>query len=267
MLRHVSIAGVKVTTASCAELTQAMVADCLARAQAGYPTPPRLVFDANGQGISMAARDSRYRSALDRADIIHADGGFIVTASRWLAGARIAERSATTDLIHDFADAAATSGLSFYLFGGTEEVNARCAERLLQLYPQLRIVGRRNGYFEARQTDEIVEEINNASPSLLWIGLGKPQEQIFAAENAGRIRAGWAITCGGCFDYIAGNYQRAPIWMQRANLEWLFRAFTEKRLFWRYLVTSPHALWLTLTRTENSIYGSASERVGMDHHA
>ena len=208
----------------------------------------------------MAGRNRRYRAALDRADLIHADGGFVVTASRWLAGAEIAERSATTDLVHDFAEAAAANGLSFYLFGGTEEVNARCAERLHGLYPRLRIAGRRNGYFDGRRTDEIIDKINEVSPDLLWIGLGKPQEQIFAAENAHRIRAGWVISCGGCFDFIAGNYRRAPLWMQRANLEWLFRAFTERRLFWRYLVTSPHAIWLTLTRTDGSIYGSASER-------
>ena len=243
-----------------------MVADCRARSETGNSSPPRLVFDANGQAISMAARDGRYRAALDRADLIHADGGFIVTASRWLAGARIAERSATTDLIHDFAEAVAANGLSFYLFGGTEEVNARCADGLRALYPGLRIAGRRNGYFDMRQTDEIIAEINKASPNLLWIGLGKPQEQLFAAENAQRIRAGWAITCGGCFDFIAGNYRRAPMWMQRANLEWLFRAFTERRLFWRYLVTSPHAIWLTLTRTDRRTYDSASERIGMDHH-
>lgn len=265
-MRHVGIAGIRVATASRAELTEAMVADCLARSETGNSNPPRLVFDANGHAISMAALNNRYRAALDRADLIHADGGFIVTASRWLAGAKIAERSATTDLIHDFAEAAAANGLSFYLFGGTEAVNARCADRLRQLYPRLRIAGRRNGYFNVRQTDEILDEINEVSPALLWIGLGKPQEQIFAIENAQRIRAGWLVTCGGCFDYIAGNYRRAPLWMQRANLEWLFRAFTEKRLFWRYLVTSPHAIWLMLTRADSGIYSDASERVGMDHH-
>lgn len=243
-----------------------MVADCLARARAGRPAPPRLVFDSNGQGISMAARNRRYRAALDRADIIHADGGFIVTASRWLAGARIAERSATTDLIHDFAKAASAQGLSFYLLGATEEVNAACARRLAELYPDLRLAGRRNGYFHGRETDAVIEAVNQAAPDLLWIGLGKPLEQQFAAENVQRLRAGWVVTCGGCFDYVAGNYQRAPAWMQRANIEWLFRAFTERRLFWRYLVTSPHALWLTVMGINRATYDSASEGIGMNHH-
>ena len=260
MLPHVRIAGVKVATASRVELSEAMVADCNAWAKVGKRVRPRLVFDANGHGISLAARDIRYRSALEHADIIHADGGFIVTASRWLAGEKIAERSATTDLIHDFAAAAALNDLSFYLLGGTEEVNSGCARRLQELYPGLRIAGRRNGYFGVGQLGDVIEVINEAAPDLLWIGLGKPREQVIVAENADRICAGWAITCGGCFDYIAGNYSRAPMWMRRLNLEWLYRAFTEKRLFWRYLVTSPHAIWLTLTRVDRRIYGSASER-------
>jgi exopolysaccharide biosynthesis WecB/TagA/CpsF family protein len=249
---------VKVATASRAELTEVMVADCLARVDAGHPTPPRLIFDANGQGISMAARDSRYRAALNRADIIHADGGFIVTASRWLAGDRIAERSATTDLIHDFATAAVANDLSFFLLGGPEDVNARCAKQLAELYPQLRLVGRRNGYFDVRQTDAVIEAINQASPDLLFIGLGKPLEQRFAAENAHRLRVGWAITCGGCFHYLSGDLRRAPVWMRRANLEWLFLAFKDRRRFWRYVTTSPHAVWLTLTRSNRNIYPSAS---------
>lgn len=254
MLTHVSIAGVKVATASRAELTAAMVADCLARRKARHPGPPRLVFDANGQAISMSARNSSYRAALDRADIIHADGGFIVTASRWLAGARIAGRSATTDLIHDFAAAAAANDLSFYLLGGPESVNAACAKRLRELYPQLRIAGRHGGYFDPKETNRVIQDINEAAPDLLWIGLGKPREQLFATEFADQLRVGWAVTCGGGFNYVSGDYRRAPKWMRRNNLEWLFRAFSEKRLFWRYLVTSPHALWLTLGRADRRVY-------------
>lgn len=215
----------------------------------------------------MAARDSGYRAALDRADIIHADGGFIVTLSRWLAGARIAERSATTDLIHDFAAAAVDNDLSFYLLGGPEEINAGCANQLAKLYPKLRLVGRQNGYFDVRRIDAVIDAINEASPDLLWIGLGKPLEQQFAAENAHRLRAGWAVTCGGCFHYLSGDLRRAPRWVGRANLEWLFLAFKDRRRFWRYLVTSPHAIWLTLTRTNYSIYDTASERIGMDKNS
>src|SRR6185437_14268298 len=103
--------------------------------------------DLLAQTVALAATDRSFREALDEADIVHADGQPIVLASRWLTGTPIPERSATTDFIHDAAQAAEHHGLRFYLLGGTEEVNARCAEILQRRYPRLAIAGRRNGYF------------------------------------------------------------------------------------------------------------------------
>ena len=92
-----------------------IVADCLERRAAGKKEPPTLLFDSNGQGISMAARNPSFAKALDTADVVHADGGWIVLASRLLAGAAIPDRSATTDMIHDFAAAGLEQGLSHFL--------------------------------------------------------------------------------------------------------------------------------------------------------
>jgi exopolysaccharide biosynthesis WecB/TagA/CpsF family protein len=238
------------TTASRREIVDAIVAGCLQRRAGGEDPPARLLFDANGHGISLAARDPAYRRALDQADMVHADGGFLVSLSRSIAGAAIAERSATTDLIHDVAAAGLREGLSHYLLGATEEVNARCAERLREVYPGIVIAGRRHGYFEPNEEPGVVESINAARPDVLWIGLGKPREQLFAVRNRERLQAGWAISCGGCFNYITGDYRRAPRWMQDRNLEWLFRAVTTPRLIWRYAMTSPHAIWLALSRVD-----------------
>jgi len=248
---HVSIGGVRIAVASRAELATEMVTDCLHRRTSGGP--PRLVFDANGHALSLAARDARFHAALEEADLVHADGGFLIPASRRLAGAAIPERSATTDLLHDFAEAGLEYGLTHYLLGASEEANKACAERLQALYPDLRIAGRRNGYFAASEEEEVVEAINTAAPDLLWIGLGKPLEQLFAARNRNGLRAGWAITCGGCFNYVTGAYRRAPRVMQQFHLEWLFRAATTPSLLWRYATTSPHALLLTLARIDRTV--------------
>ncbi len=241
-LPHVTLGGQRIATASRAALVDALSADCRLSDHA-----TRLVFDANGHGISLRATDGTFRADMDAADVVHADGGFLVTISRWLAPRRIAERSATTDLIHDIARRAERDGLSFYLLGGSEAVNAACAVELRRLYPGLVIAGRRNGYFTADEEAGVVEAINAARPDILWVGLGKPHEQRFCVRNRDRLRATWTITCGGCFNYITGHYRRAPLWMQRANLEWLHRMATRPRqLLWRYLVTTPHALWLVV---------------------
>lgn len=227
--------------------------DLVARARADLAAGqgPVLVFDINGHALSLAETDPSYRRAIAAADLIHADGGFLVTLSRLLPGPEIPERSATTDMIDDFAADFATTGHSFYLLGGTEEVNRRAAEILSARYPGLRIVGRRNGYFTAAEEAGVIAEINAARPDVLWVGLGKPKEQQWCATHARDLQAGWVVTCGGCFNFVTGDYVRAPLWMQRANLEWLHRLATNPRkLLRRYLVTTPHALWIALRRPQ-----------------
>jgi N-acetylglucosaminyldiphosphoundecaprenol N-acetyl-beta-D-mannosaminyltransferase len=243
----VHIGGFSIATASRDELARAMVLDCLAARNAASGQRARVIVDANGHALSLRQTDAAYRAAVDQADVVHADGGFLITVSRLRSNTPIAERSATTDLIHDCAHKAAQHGLSFYLLGGTEEVNARCAAKLVDKYPGLTIVGRRNGYFAKREEDDVVDDINAARPDVLWVGIGKPKEQIFAIKHRSRLKAGWVITCGGCFNYITGQYKRAPEWMQRTNLEWLHRMGTNPRhLFWRYVSTCPRALYLAM---------------------
>jgi N-acetylglucosaminyldiphosphoundecaprenol N-acetyl-beta-D-mannosaminyltransferase len=250
MIEHVVMGGVRIATASRDELAALVVDDSLARH--GSDEPPRLLFDANGHGLSLAASDADFRHALEAADVVHADGGFLVSLSRRMAGAPIAERSATTDMIHDLAVAGARSGITHFLLGATEGVNARCVERLAQLYPQMEIVGRHHGFFDGEER-KVIEAINRANPDVLWVGLGKPREQEFALANRNMLKARWIITCGGCFNYITGDYRRAPQWMQDKNLEWLFRAVTSPRLLWRYATTTPHALWLVFTRRNKRV--------------
>lgn len=249
-LEHIKIADQWVATSSRAELVEAARKDCEFARLHGR-VGPRLVFDCNGQAISLAKTDPEFKGALDKAHLIHADGEFVVKASKFFAARAIAERSATTDMIHDIAAMAVRNDLSFYLLGGTEEVNALCAERLNNMYPQLRIVGRRNGYFRGVES-EVLADIANARPDILWVGLGKPYEQRFCIDFADRLDAVWVITCGGCFNFITGHYSRAPKLMQKLGLEWLHRAAKEpKRLAWRYITTSPHAVFEVITNFSN----------------
>ena len=240
----VTLGGHRIAAASRADLAAAMAADCRgARTGANWP---RLVFDVNGQGVSLYHSDPVFRAAVDAADLIHADGGFLVGLSRFGRGRRLPERTATTDLIHDCARVAEAEGLRFYLLGGEEDVNAGAARELQRLYPRLVIAGRRHGFFSPDDELEIIAEINRTKADVLFVGLGKPKEQVFSIKWRPLLTCGWIVTCGGCYNYITGAYARAPQLMQRLGFEWLFRAFTSRRLFWRYLTTNPHALWVTL---------------------
>lgn len=230
-------------------LAQVMLQDCMeARA---VRRSPKLVFASNGHAIALAAQDEDFRRTFEQADIIHADGQAAVFASR-LTSTPIPERSATTDFIHDAAKVGAMHGLRFFLLGATEEANAEAARILEQTYPGLKIVGRRHGYFSRDEEEEICDEINLTMPDVIWVGLSVPLEYEFAVRNKERLKAGWLVTCGGCYNFITGAYRRAPRWMQVVGLEWLFRLIKEpKRLFWRYAVTNPLAIFLLLTRTSS----------------
>ncbi len=251
-IKHVIVGGVKTACLSSSELVAIMIEDCKAHQRSKLPST--LVFDTNGHALSLAATSASFKEYLHQADIIHADGGVIVTATNRLTDGHIGSRSATTDFIHHAAEAAAKNKLSFYLFGGTEEVNSACAIKLQETYPGLKIAGRRNGYFTEQDEAEICADINRSQADIVWVGLGKPKEQKFCVDHRNDIKASWLISCGGCYNYITNDYPRAPLWMQNNGLEWLFRMCTDPRkLFLRYLTTNPHALYLLATKTQKTI--------------
>ncbi|MEM8656664.1 MAG: WecB/TagA/CpsF family glycosyltransferase [Pseudomonadota bacterium] len=243
---HKPVGGVPVALASEADMLQMMAQDCAARAR-GELNRAVTVFDCNGQAISLFQTDLDFAESLKSADIVHADGQFVVWMSRLSRGMAVPERTATTDYFHSAAKHAAEKGLSFYLLGGTEEVNSQCADRLLELYPDLKIAGRRDGFFPPEDEAKVIDEVNASGADIVWVGLGKPREQAFCARHHASFSAGWVITCGGCFNFVTGHYARAPQWMQRSGLEWLHRMFTgPKYLIGRYAFTIPHAIWLVL---------------------
>jgi exopolysaccharide biosynthesis WecB/TagA/CpsF family protein len=162
----------------------------------------------------------------------------------------IPERSATTDFIFDAAAEAAEAGLSFYLLGGSEEINARCSAILKARYPGLHIAGRRHGYFSPDEEEAVCEDINRSGADVVWTGLSVPLEYEFATRNKHRLNVAWIVTCGGCFNFVTGAYRRAPLFLQKSGFEWLFRLMLEpRRLFLRYLVTNPIALAMLLMKT------------------
>jgi N-acetylglucosaminyldiphosphoundecaprenol N-acetyl-beta-D-mannosaminyltransferase len=245
---EVTVGGIKTACVTREQLAALMVEDCLIARR--VKQAPKLVFASNGHAIALVATDKNFRAHFEAADIVHADGQPVVMASRLLARMPVPERSATTDFIHDAARAAQAHGLRIFLLGATEQINAQCAEILRFTYPDLQIVGRRNGYFKRADEAAVCDEINRSGADVVFVGLGVPLEYAFCTRNKNRLNAGWVVTCGGCYNFVTGAYKRAPDWMQKFSLEWLYRLAREpKRLFWRYAVTNPLAIFFMVTRT------------------
>jgi exopolysaccharide biosynthesis WecB/TagA/CpsF family protein len=242
-----SIGGLQTIVATRAQLAERMVSDCL-RSRALPSTLPKLVFSSNGQGLSLMHRSAAFRSAMNAAEIVHADGMSVVAASRVSGKHPLPERIATTDFFHDAAQAAVKHDLRFFFLGSNASQNARAVAAAQSMHPGLKIAGWQHGYFHPDETESVCRRIRDAGTDVLWLGLGKPKQEFWALQYRKHLRGvGWIKTCGGLFAFLAGDVRRAPRWVQKSGLEWGYRMMQEPgRLGGRYLFTNLHAAWILM---------------------
>lgn len=236
-----------------AVLSMAETAELMLTAAEGRPRPnlPLFLTSANGEVLSRFARDRDFARIMAQADLVNADGQPMVVASRFIGTHALPERVATTDLFHSVAEGAIRRNLTFYLFGSSEAENQRAVENVRRRHPGIRIVGHSHGYLHGEALRDKVREIDALRPDILWLALGVPREQLFVYEFSPLlIHVGMIKTSGGLFNFLSGSRTRAPHWMQRWSLEWLWRIKEEpSRLFWRYVTTNPHAIFLMIAHS------------------
>lgn len=239
------VAGLPISASTLAGAARDMVDYCASPSRRAEPV---VSTSANGQVLSMCAASPRTKALFAAADVIHCDGQPLVMLSRFRGSRRLPERVATTDLYPAVAALAAERGTTFYLLGASASVNAEAVARSRAAYPGLKIVGASHGYLSPAAEAAVVAEIAALKPDVLWVALGVPREQEFCERHRTALAGvGIVKTSGGLFDFLAGAKRRAPAALQRSGLEWLFRlALEPRRLFLRYLVTSPHALVVML---------------------
>lgn len=204
----------------------------------------QLIYTLNALTLLLAYEDPAYAEVLARADVTLADGIGAVWAVRRLTGRRV-ERVTGVDLIGDLCRLCTVEGQSVFLLGGRPGVAERAAEKLRKSHPGLRIAGARDGFWRPEEEDEMIRAVNRAGADLLLVGLGQPRQEQFLDRQREQLAARLAMGVGGSFDVIAGNLRRAPLWMRRSGLEWLFRLGLEPwriRRVWRL----PGFVWRVL---------------------
>src|SRR5262245_12643511 len=141
------------------------------------------------------------------------------------------------------------TGEKIYLYGSTPATLDLLVAQLKRWYPRLDIAGMHSPPFRPatpREDAEIVARINQSGAGVVFISLGCPKQELWMAEHRGRIGA-VMIGVGAAFDYHAGTVKRAPVWMQRSGLEWVYRVMSEPRRLWRrYLVTNSLFIYYVL---------------------
>ena len=201
---------------------------------------------ANVHMLVEAHNNDSFRSDINKAEVITADGKPLTWALRLLYGIK-QDRVAGMDLLPDLLKQAVANQLSVYFYGGTETLLEKTRKYMSVHYPDLKIAGMTSPPFRdmtATEEEEAVKEINNSGARMVFVILGCPKQEKWMARMKKRINA-VMIGVGGALPVMLGIQKRAPKWMQNAGLEWLFRLCQEpRRLFKRYAYTNTLFIWL-----------------------
>lgn len=190
-------------------------------------------------------RDALLRDSLLECDIIVADGQSVVWASRLLRRP-LPERVAGCDLFEALLGVAEKDERSVFLLGAKPEVLYLLQVKLAARFPQLRIVGARDGYFRDDEQGAIAHQIRESRADMLFLGITSPKKEIFLGRYANELDVPILHGVGGSFDVLAGVTKRAPLRWQKLGLEWGYRTLQEPRRMWkRYLTTNTRFILLT----------------------
>lgn len=193
------------------------------------------VVTANAEIIMMCQQDKEYNNIVsEQADLVLPDGAGAVWAGRYL-GNDVPERVAGFDLYNQLLKLSADKGYKAYFFGGAPGVAEAAKNKAEELYPGVQIVGCRNGYFTEAEEENIIKEINDAAPDMLFVALGAPKQEKWLVKYRNQLKPRILMGIGGSFDVLAGKMERAPKWMQEASLEWAFRLYKQPSRFMRML--------------------------------
>jgi N-acetylglucosaminyldiphosphoundecaprenol N-acetyl-beta-D-mannosaminyltransferase len=189
-----------------------------------------------GKVVAMRKHRDLYESVVN-SDLINADGQSIVWAARFL-GKQLPERVTGIDLMENLVKLAHQKGYKCFFFGAKEEVVSKMVANYSEKYSPDVIAGYRNGYYAKEEEEDIANQINESGANLLFVAMCSPKKEVFLNNYKHILRkVNITMGVGGSFDVIAGFTQRAPLWMQKIGMEWLFRFMQEPKRMWRrYLI-------------------------------
>jgi N-acetylglucosaminyldiphosphoundecaprenol N-acetyl-beta-D-mannosaminyltransferase len=192
----------------------------------------------NAAKMVNAQRDEALRQSIVESDIVNADGQAVVWASRFL-GSPLPERVAGIDLMQRLVKLADEKGLKIYFLGAEEDVVHGVVSKYKSVYSERIIAGFRNGYFSPEEEEKVASDIRDSCAHILFVAMTSPKKEIFLNKYKALLNIPFIMGVGGSFDVVAGKVKRAPVWMQRWGLEWLYRVYQEPKRMWRrYLETN-----------------------------
>lgn len=209
------------------------------------PSPGHICF-FNADCANIASRDPNYRTVLNQAELVLADGIGLKLAGKLLASP-IRQNVNGTDMFPRLCEAVSGTGAGIFLLGALPGVADKVRDWVAQHHPDVIVSGCRDGYFTAEQEREVVYEIAQSGAAVLLVAFGAPRQDLWIRRHLNETGVKVAMGVGGLFDFYSGRIPRAPLWMREIGAEWLFRFAQEPRRMWkRYFVGNAVFLWRVL---------------------
>lgn len=197
-------------------------------------------------GLMEAFNDPKLGNKINRIGMILPDGQPIIWAMNLMHGLKLKFKIPGPSLALEVLKVANKSSMKVYLYGSTSDTLAKFTDYICRHYPNLELVGVHEDRFREASAEEDradIQKINASGAQIVLVGRGCPRQEHWIADHVGQVDAAM-LAVGAAFDYHAGKLRRAPFWMQRAGLEWLFRLMQEPRRLWRrYLVTNTQFIY------------------------
>ena len=191
-------------------------------------------------------KDPELRRSVLESNIINADGQAVVWASK-LLGAPLPERVAGIDLMEKLVQMAHEKKYKIFFFGAKETVVKAVVDKYTAQYSSSIIAGYRNGYYSKNEEQLIAEQIAASGADMLFVAISSPKKEVFLNTYKNVVKTPFVMGVGGSFDVVSGITKRAPVWMQKNGLEWLYRVYQEPGRMWkRYFVTNSLFILYTL---------------------
>ena len=236
-MKIVDFAGIQVDNVSMAEAVEKI------REFLGSSSP-HLIVTPNPEIIVASQEDRELKEIINSASLRVPDGVSMVVVSR-IIGNSLKQRVAGIDLMLKIIELCGREGKKIFLLGGENGVAEEAAGRLAQKFPGINVAGTHNGYFS--EDIEVIQKIKDTKPDVLFVGIGAGRQEKWLKRHLRELGVGIGMGIGGSLDVISGRKKRAPVWIQKMYIEWLYRLFTEPNR-WKRQLALPKFLYLTLFR-------------------
>lgn len=193
------------------------------------------IMAVNAEKIMAAQKDKFLLNCLESATFLIPDGAGATVALKVIYSIKPV-RIPGVDLMHYICRESAKSGYKIFIYGATEETNQKAVDKLKELYQEINIVGRSNGYVDADKMDELVESMNNSGAQILFVALGSPKQEKWIHQYLPKLNVNICQGIGGTLDTIAGCVKRAPQFFQKTGTEWIYRLIKQPSRIRRHVI-------------------------------